>query len=797
MNAPSATDTFHWRACTTLAGIEFDRFTHITLDVFDTIVVRRTRSPRHVWLEVADRGHARGCLDRRVSREQFQALRQRVEGEVRKRAQREHGTVEVTFEEIWSAIPSVIGDTKALEALEFEAEMDCCVANPYFLSFMREARARAIPVTIVSDIYYGREQMRSLLRSSGVDDSLYESIYVSSERKGAKFEGKAFDVVLEQLGVTDRARVLHIGDNLLADYLQALRRGVTAVHHKTAHPSQDEVALDYMLGGAEREDPLASVRTLGRSHLSTRPPAGDAFFRAFGATVVGPSLVAFADWVVTSAAEAGVDLICPVMREGTTLSPLLERRIRERGVGIRVRPFFLSRASTFLPATPVLDARALNALARRRYYRLSDLVREFDLPEVPNDLAGLLSERLESILGTQSRADSPLRTFLDRPDCRHAVARASENARACLRDYASDLFGDARVVAFVDFGAAANSQRSLSAVLGDGRAMMTFLFYCSVDHLDTVAAGHPVWPFAGHTRDTEAIAKVIHRTPEFFETLLNGDAGTTLGYVRQDDGGVRARTATPSCDTDQRAAMDAFREGVTLAADAYAVLARGDRSALLSNKCVRAASLHALARVVMAPTREEAERLGTLVFEDNGATESRSPIFGGAGPGLVQRLGADGFLRLMRERPGFWELGIRWPQGELTRAFPSAIRGDLRSRTTDSESRLLCFDLVEAALARGLSSVVVYGGGKIGADLIEVADASGLRVEAVVDRNTALHGSLLGGVSIASLADAMRRPVPAFVVASAAFVDEIVEAIAGAYRAVDRAAPPILSRSTV
>ena len=253
------TERFHWRRCTTLANVEFAEYDFITLDVFDTIVVRRMKSPKHVWLEVADRAHTRGTLDRRVTRDQFQTLRARVEAEVRKRAQKKFGTVEVTFEEVWAGMPDTLGDLLALSAIEFEVESDACVANPYFVSFMREACEKQVPVTIVSDIYFSKSQMRALLASSGIEAELYADIYVSSERRGAKFEGKAFDTVLAQLGAANPKRVLHVGDNLLADYLQPGRRGITAIHHKSAHPSQDGFALEYMLGVHEDEDPLAAV----------------------------------------------------------------------------------------------------------------------------------------------------------------------------------------------------------------------------------------------------------------------------------------------------------------------------------------------------------------------------------------------------------------------------------------------------------------------------------------------------------------------------------------------------------
>ncbi len=175
----------------------------VSFDVFDTLIVRKGIS------SPAD-------LFERINDSNFKQLRCEAE----KKARKNKGNIEITIEDIYNFLPQYD------YSIEEECEYSICVANPEMLSFFDQCRLEEKKLIIVSDMYYSRDVISRILKNAGylIED---DSIYVSSEFKTTKKTGKLFQDVISNIGVFPRD-VLHIGDDLISDYLMAKKVGINS-----------------------------------------------------------------------------------------------------------------------------------------------------------------------------------------------------------------------------------------------------------------------------------------------------------------------------------------------------------------------------------------------------------------------------------------------------------------------------------------------------------------------------------------------------------------------------------------
>ncbi len=187
----------------------------ISFDVFDTLLLRPFRAPTDLFFELAHRLRYPGLRQLRMEAEE-QARRKKGPG------------AEVTLEEIWTELERTSGIPAAEGmAAEWQTELDCCGANPYFLEVVRLLRDRGAEMILCSDMYLGGEKLLELLRRCGFDG--FRHCFVSCDWGVSKATGALFDRVRETCG-PDR-RYIHIGDNPISDVKMARSKGFEAIHY--------------------------------------------------------------------------------------------------------------------------------------------------------------------------------------------------------------------------------------------------------------------------------------------------------------------------------------------------------------------------------------------------------------------------------------------------------------------------------------------------------------------------------------------------------------------------------------
>ena len=187
----------------------------VSFDVFDTLLLRPFQEPTDLFFELAHRLRYPGLKQLRVEAE-AQARRKKGVG------------AEVTLEEIWVELERVSGIPAAEGmAAEWQVELDCCRANPYFLPVVRRLKELGTEMVLCSDMYLDSGKLLQLLSRCGFDG--FRHCFVSCEYGVSKSAGPLFVRVKETCGM--QRRYIHVGDNPISDVKMARSNGFEAIHY--------------------------------------------------------------------------------------------------------------------------------------------------------------------------------------------------------------------------------------------------------------------------------------------------------------------------------------------------------------------------------------------------------------------------------------------------------------------------------------------------------------------------------------------------------------------------------------
>ena len=344
-----------------------DRIEVISTDVFDTLLLRTSRSERSRILKgerlfsdlLAKRGWHIGADLSVEARLQAQLLAFRglalrgVAGEAR-------------LVEIISRQLSVLGLPQSLVAerlqIEVQVEKDSLVANEFLGSILRAHRRAGARIIAISDTTLPSERVCELIQHfHGAE--LIDRVYSSADHGLTKREGDLFLAVAQAENVPLN-RIVHIGDDWLADVQVPSAKGITGLHA----PRRAYRQYLRLANGA-----LAEVGRFARrrARVAKATTPFDDNESLFGRQVFGPIVTQFCFliWLYAVEAEAAhkpVLLFCA--RGGVGIREAFERVLAKLclPLGVRRENIMISR---------LVAARA--ALLAQSNSAIEELDREF------------------------------------------------------------------------------------------------------------------------------------------------------------------------------------------------------------------------------------------------------------------------------------------------------------------------------------------------------------------------------------------------------------------------------------
>ncbi|WP_353861976.1 HAD family hydrolase [Azospirillum formosense] len=770
-----------WRQDAALTHLDPSAFDLISLDVFDTLLLRRCGPPEAVFERVAQAARAAALLDPSITDDAFVILRRRAEAQARQQA-RGAARGEIRLTDIYQQLGMPGVDRAALERLEREAERETVVANPILADFLRDLRRRGMPVVLVSDMYLEARDIRNLLDSAGIAAGRdYERLYVSCEHGASKAGGALFRMMLADRPGLPPARVLHIGDNPVTDKAGATAAGIQPLHYAPSERLVEMLRRETLLGYRSC-GPLAASRGLAaRGAVETEPE--DRFWHGYGATVIGPIAVHYANWVVRDAAARGIRRIAPLMREGELLGQLMVMEAGRLGIDVEVTPLAVSRAALYLPSLTAFGEAEFRQLGAEIYLTVRDAAAMLDLGPLPEALRIHGDVPLVDLLGAEFGENAEgyraLRLFLLGETTQDRILARARQARGDLIAYLEEQLADAGPVALVDIGARGSMFERLARIpeLKARYDFHGYIFYATPEALHRMAQGISLRTHMPLTARALERATVVYRSPQFLELLLNGEAETTAGYHRNADGRVVPVVSPAQLSDAQRRALRACRSGIFDYREQWARLA-GAGSAW-DAEVAPDSLLGILYRAVHLPTEEEARRIGRLTFDVNNGSPIIRPLCDDAAHQALESVCAAAppalWLSLaLQTRPS----DVPWPQGTLALARAGHVEEMIDGAQGGFGHRTICRQLVHLVRSAGIDRFILCaagGKGGMGPAFLDVAREAGIECVGYADLLVTDDG--VGDGMELSLVEAAGQDCRDIVVASVGYGQAILAAL--------------------
>ncbi|MBB2697053.1 UNVERIFIED_ORG: FMN phosphatase YigB (HAD superfamily) [Rhizobium esperanzae] len=503
----------------------------ISTDVFDTLLLRQPRSQRSRVI-LAEQRFARLLRDQGIviSSEHLFRTRQLAERFAYRALNVGGGTGEVRLVDIVARQLAMLGlPARMIDeriSLEMAIEKASLSANEKLAKVLRLQRQAGIRIVAVSDTALPTAHLAELINHFH-GPGLIDNIYSSADLGASKRHGQLFSSVLAQEGVA-ASRVLHLGDDLLADCVVPRTMGIQALHLPRGRFRRLAARAD----GARAEAVRHVRNQLGRTtnHI---PELADRV--AFGREVFGPIVAQFCLYIWLYAAQAETEANAALLfcaRGGIGIREAFERLLEKLGLPLAIR-------RENIQISRLVAARA--ALVRRSPAVLDELGREFSknsFAEVANALGG----RIYDLRGSWELPFEASRFFamLETPEglvVLEDIARQNE----LFERHLQQIVGDASRIILCDTGLYGSTQRLVASGLPERQFETIQFARCnykglSEDHFPRVT-GLVVEEDLYNPLKVET---VILRYWQIIESLFEPAIQSVRHFSEADDGTIRS-----------------------------------------------------------------------------------------------------------------------------------------------------------------------------------------------------------------------------------------------------------------
>ncbi|WP_095205282.1 HAD family hydrolase [Mesorhizobium carmichaelinearum] len=317
----------------------------LSLDCFDTLLWRKTATPKDVFAVLAANPVARSLGITPHQRISAAARAYRAKA-------LENGFGEIDISDIYQPFTSLSGEERELLVeTEILTEMNVCYAFSPCVELIRLAHSRGIKIVVVSDTYLRKNELRRLLARHLPADVMQaiSKIYCSVDY-GTPKSHALFQVVIKECGVP-ASQILHIGDNDVSDAQAPRKLGVRALHFRPFdHEAADFLRLQNAASSLIVLEQAAPETVLQPRYSPFRPVFSVANLRPYNPETVigymsfGPVLYAYARFLmdeVEALQQQGKRVrVFFLLRDAYLLSAACEAYARKPvGKLIRIRKF--------------------------------------------------------------------------------------------------------------------------------------------------------------------------------------------------------------------------------------------------------------------------------------------------------------------------------------------------------------------------------------------------------------------------------------------------------------------------
>ena len=613
----------------------------VSFDVFDTAILRPLARPTDLFQLLQPRIQQLPG----AGRLEFHTVRPLAERQARERAWQTRRATEVTLAEIYAVIRETTGLVpdviEQMRQLEIAAEKFVCRPNPVISEVYQWCLAHQKRVVFISDTYLPEPVIAKILDAGGYRQR--DGLLVSCTVGKTKATGELFVEALARFPYPP-ADWLHIGDNAESDVAQARNHQLV-----TWRCPRAEIRETSSLG--------ESV-TLGL--IANRPMS--TFWPDFGYTVAGPLFIGFTEWLIDQAAQRKLQRLYFLSRDGLIMQRVYETLTAGESAALEARYLFASRRALNVAAIDELDDRVLDFLmSGTSVLEAAQFVQRLGI-DWREHAAVFQASGFSS-------PQQPVATPADRTCLRKLLLALAEPIRArasaerpVLVEYlaAAGLRNGGRV-GVVDIGWHGTMQRNLTNLLraAGAHTEIVGLYLGTYKHAVAVPdLGYPHDAYLFVLGQPAAAVDLIQTCVEIVELLFSATEGSVTRIDRDANGAFVPVRDASDLEPHRVDSIQKLQAGALEFVDDYARL----KNRFYQLRLPREVALTQLERVLLAPTRQEAECLGEI------------PHGEGFGDVYTQRfIARPPAPRLLLTRPRKFRRQIRqafWRVGCLARLAP-------------------------------------------------------------------------------------------------------------------------------
>lgn len=524
----------------------FKKFTHISFDVFDTLIQRPFMMPHQMFLMMQDK--VREIVG--DSAFEFHKARRYYEHKLRTNTDVE----EVTIREIYDFMCAEEGFSadisEKLVDLEIQTEFRYCETRPAGKELYDLAQSLGKNIVIVSDFHLNTETVANLLEASGYKN--WSNIYVSSDIRKTKKHGSIFPYVLNDLSISARD-MLHIGDNQESDITNARKAEISTMQL----PKGTDLFFDNLsikpVWEKERTRVVYPTDSLAKTHGSLlglfinrlygnplKKDVHSAFGgneKDFGYCVFGPLFLGFALNVREHAKSNGVDQLWFLSRDGAIMKKAYDL----------VHHYIGGPKSEY-----VLTSR--RALSIASIKSQADFLKVAQIPSKPSPLSHYLEHRygIDPSIVTLEMLEGTIFTSIDHVvnpanhahDLRKLLKRIYPLVEGQIQKehmsalaYYKALQAAGSKVGLVDVGYAGTIQSYLEKILGE--KMPGFYLMTHLKGRQMQQEGHILEGYLGQFIDHTSINSPYKDRISFIETVCSSDEPGLKRFDFDTDGTIK------------------------------------------------------------------------------------------------------------------------------------------------------------------------------------------------------------------------------------------------------------------
>lgn len=217
------------------ANTALDNKDVVSLDLFDTLLVRRIHDPDLVKPPVsrfiAEKAAAAGIA---TTWRKVQALRNGTEAAQREKNGAVYPDHEANYDDFMpEVLKHIFGDRyddrlfESVADYEMTLETSVLAARSALVEWMAGLKRRGLKVLLVSDIYLPAHYLRRLVESKGLSQYV-DDVISSADTFRAKASGAGFEVIRERHAI-EPGRWLHVGDNPISDGVRPTEAGIESL----------------------------------------------------------------------------------------------------------------------------------------------------------------------------------------------------------------------------------------------------------------------------------------------------------------------------------------------------------------------------------------------------------------------------------------------------------------------------------------------------------------------------------------------------------------------------------------